>query len=252
MTTTPDLSTAIAEQQTPSRRTARDLIESMSGEFAKALPANVPVDRFMRVALTEIKQNPDLAGCTPESLLGSLLTAARLGLEVGGPRGEFYLVPRKIKGTPTIVPIVGYQGLLALARRAGVGVVKAFIVREGDVFHEGASSERGPYFDFTVTGDTDRSPVGVLAVARLEGETAHVYLSRSQVEARKNRGAAGSAGPWATDWEAMAKKTAIRELTKELPAATEDLARARQVDEQVQTYNVGEVSAEASEPVDAL
>lgn len=241
---TADLSKTIAQAQDTDRRTARDLITSMEAEFAKALPASLPVEKFMRVALTEVRQNADLGNCTPESLLGALLTAARLGLEVGGPRGEFYLTPRRIKGEWTVVPIVGYQGLLTLARNAGVGVVKAFIVRKGDVFHEGANSERGPYFDFTVQGDTDRDPVGVLAVARVDGETAHTYLSHAQVEARRTRGGAADRGPWVTDWEAMAKKTALRELTKELPASTDTLARARVVDEQVQTYHVGDVQAE--------
>lgn len=238
-----DLAQSIATAQAPERRTAHDLVASMQGEFAKALPATLPVERFMRVALTELRQNPQLGTCTPESLLGALLTAARLGLEVGGPRGEFYLTPRRVKGTATVVPIVGYQGLLTLARRAGVGVVKAFIVREGDVFHEGASSERGPFFDFTVQGDTDRPATGVLAVARVGDATAHAYLSKAQVEARRKRGGASDSGPWATDWEAMARKTALRELTKELPASTDDLAQARVVDEQVQTYHVGSALA---------
>lgn len=242
--TTNDLTQQIAQAQAPEKRTANDLIESMRGEFAKALPASLPIEKFMRVTLTELRQNPQLGTCTPESLLGALLTAARLGLEVGGPRGEFYLTPRRVKGAMTVVPIVGYQGLLTLARNAGVGVVKAFIVRDGDVFHEGASSERGPFFDFTVQGDTDRAATGVLAVARVDGETAHTYLSKAQIENRRRRGAAADNGPWVTDWEAMAKKTALRELSKELPASTEALARARQVDEQVQTYHVGDVQAD--------
>ena len=241
---TPDLSKTIAQAQDTDRRTAHALITSMEGEFAKALPASLPVEKFMRVALTELRQNDKLGTCTPASLLGALLTAARLGLEVGGPRGEFYLTPRRVKGEMTVVPIVGYQALLVLARNAGVGVVKAFIVRKGDVFHEGANSERGPFFDFTVQGDTDRDPVGVLAVARVDDQTAHTYLSHEQVEARRKRGGASDSGPWVTDWEAMAKKTALRELTKELPASTDTLARARVVDEQVQTYHVGDVQAD--------
>lgn len=240
-----DLSAAIAGKQAEQgRATAFDLVGSMRSEFSKALPKHVPVEQFMRTAVTELRQTPDLQGCSAESLLGAFLTAARLGLEVGGPMGEFYLTPRKIKGVPSVVPIVGYRGLVKLARNSGmVGAVKAWVVYEGDRFEEGANSERGPYFDFDKRpGDPDgRAELGVLAVAKLAGgDVQHTFLTIKQVNERKARGAAGDSGPWKTDRAAMIRKTGVRALAGDLPQSSA-LALARVVDEQVQNYRPGEI-----------
>ena len=239
------------KQAETGKATAFDLLRSMEGEFKKALPKHVPVEQFMRTAVTELRQNPDLQRCGGPSLLGAFLTAARLGLEVGGPMGEYYLTPRllKVPGGQNnekewqVVPIVGYRGLVKLARNAGVGAVKAWVVYEGDHFEEGATSERGPFFEFRpVPGDPDgRKEVGVFAVARLAGgDVQHVYLTIKQVEARKARGSAGDKGPWASDRAAMIRKTGVRALAGELPQSTL-LALARAADEQVQQYVPGEV-----------
>lgn len=241
-----------SKQAETGKATAFDLLKSMEGEFKKALPSHVPVEQFMRTGITELRQSPDLQRCSAPTLLGAFLTAARLGLEVGGPMGEFYLTPRSVfnknlgeRGEKEwqVVPIVGYRGLVKLARNAGVGAVKAWVVYEGDHFLEGADSERGPFFEFRpVPGDTDgRKEVGALAVARLAGgDVQHVYLTIKQVEARKARGAAGDKGPWASDRAAMVRKTAVRALAGELPQSTL-LALARVADEQVQQYVHGEV-----------
>ncbi|WPM94292.1 RecT-like ssDNA annealing protein [Arthrobacter phage Marchesin] len=256
MATTADngaLASVIGNKQAEAgRATAFDLVRSMENEFKKALPKHVPVEQFMRTAVTELRQNPELQRCSSETLLGAFLVAARLGLEVGGPMGEFYLTPRSVfnknlnegKGAKEwqVVPIMGYRGLVKLARNAGVGAVKAWVVYEGDHFEEGANSERGPFFDFhPVPGDTaGRKEVGALAVARLAGgDVQHVYLPIAAVEARKARGAAGDKGPWATDRAAMVRKTAVRALAGELPQSTL-LALARVTDEQVQQYVPGQ------------
>lgn len=238
-----DLSGQIAQQQTKQgTASAFDLVESMSAEFSKALPAEVPIEKFMRLAVTELRNNTDLQTCSAPSLLGALMTAARLGLEVGGPMGHFYLTPRRLKNQgQVVVPIVGYKGLMELARRAGVGAIKSYVVRTGERYAEGADSERGPYFEYDHQPDNTTDWVGALAVAKLAGgDVQHVYLTRAQVESRKARGAAGDRGPWATDLDAMIRKTAVRALAGDLPQSS-TLALARTADEQVQHYRTGDV-----------
>lgn len=251
---TPDLATAIAERQEPQRRTAHDLVESMRGEFAKTLPKHVGIDHFLRLALTEMRMNPQLGNATAESLLGALMTAARLGLDVGGPTGQFYLTPRRDHGTPVVVPIIGYRGLVTLARRGGVGQVHAVAVREGDHYDEGFASERGFYAEWTPKpgGDLKRPIVGVLAAARLAGgDVQHRYLSLAEVEDRRDRGGfkPDRTSPWKSDFEAMVRKTGVRALVPLLPQNTE-LALAAAVDEQVQTYNAGDVVPLPDDPAE--
>jgi recombination protein RecT len=59
-------------------------------------------------------------------------------------------------------------------------------------------------------------------------------LSVAEVEAIRARSRAAKGGPWVTDWDAMARKTAVRQLAKWLPMATV-LHRAIAAEGQVRT-----------------
>lgn len=239
--TSSDLSTTIAGAQSQDRRTAHDLIRSMSGEFAKVLPEAVPVDTFLRLALTELQRNTDLQACSAPSLLGALMLSAQLGLEPGGPLGHLYLTPKRLKGQGlSVVPIIGYKGLAELARRSGkVGTIKAQIVREGDLFDQGFDTQRGGEYTVwrPVDHDENREPVGVLAWATLT-DTAALQTRFTPIGAvygRRDRGAAGAKGPWSTDLDAMIRKTGIRALAPDLPQSTA-LALATRTDERAIEY----------------
>lgn len=196
--------------------TLAQLIERMKPEIGRALPAHMNPDRMARIATTVLRQTPALARCTPESFLGALLTASQLGLEPG-PTGESYLVPY---GTvATFVP--GYRGLIKLARNSGQLVdIWAEVVYANDTFkytlglrrdleHEPAMGERG-------------KPIYVYAAAKLkDGGTPFVVMTKTEVEAIRARSKAGRNGPWVTDWNAMAKKTLIKQLSKWLPLSAE-------------------------------
>ena len=78
-------------------KTIFDVIERGKSQFAAALPKHLSSERFVRIAITSIRQNPGLAPCTQESLLGALMTVAQLGLEPGGVLGQCYLIPFKNK-----------------------------------------------------------------------------------------------------------------------------------------------------------
>lgn len=259
--TTTDLSQQIAAARPTEQRTALDLVRSMQGEFAKVLPAAVPVDTFLRLALTELQRNPDLQGCTAPSLLGALMLSAQLGLEPGGPLGHFYLTPRRVKDgnggyAQAVVPIIGYRGLVELARRSGkVGEVDAAIVREGDTFDQGFDTTRGGSYTLWRPADflEKREPIGVLAWATLTdtGDTQTRYTPIEQVYSRRDRGAAGQRGPWATDRDAMIRKTGIRALATSLPQST-TLALARRADERTVEYRAdagGLVDSETGEVI---
>ena len=75
-------------------KTIYDIIEAGKAQFAAALPKHLNSDRFTRIAITCVRQNPKLAECSVPSLLGSLMTVAQLGLEPG-VLGQCYLIPFK-------------------------------------------------------------------------------------------------------------------------------------------------------------
>src|SRR5574344_1528616 len=97
--------------RTPAQRkqdTVRGLLKSMEGEIKNALPAYLPVEKFIRTALTAINSNPKLASCSQESLLAAIMNSAQLGLEFNTPLGEAYLIPYGNRVNFQL----GYQGLL--------------------------------------------------------------------------------------------------------------------------------------------
>lgn len=58
--------TVVAEKKT---KTIFDVIQAGAKQFATALPKHINSDRFVRIAITTIRQNPKLAQCSQESLL---------------------------------------------------------------------------------------------------------------------------------------------------------------------------------------
>lgn len=183
-------------------------------------------------AISTITQSTDLQKATPASVLGSIMLAAQLKLEIGPALGHFYLTPRKQGGNVTCLPIIGYQGYIELAYRSGrIEKIETFLVRDGDKFEHGANSERGRFFDWLPADfDEQRAWIGVVATAKLVGAgTVWAYLPKEKVLAR--RPSYWQSTPWKSNEEEMARKTAIRALAPYLPKST-DLGQAIQADEQ--------------------
>lgn len=225
-----DLSVAAAQaKQNP---TVKDLIEAQRPAIERQLSGAMNTDAFVRAVISEVMKTPGLVKSDPKTLLGSVMLAAQLRLEIGSGLGEFWLTPRRDHGTDICLPILGFQGLIKLALRSEfVTNVQAFIVREGDDFAYGANAERGLFYDWTPKDFEEKRPmVGVVATARMrQGGTTWAYLTTEQVEAR--RPSYWQKTPWGSHPDEMAKKTAVRALAKYLPKST-DLGRALEADEQ--------------------
>jgi recombination protein RecT len=213
--------------------TLKERLIRMKPAIAAALPKHVNVDRMARIALTTLYSTPRLRESTPASFLGSIIQASQLGLEVNTPLGHAYLVPFRDRrhGVTICQLIIGYQGFMDLARRSGnIRSIYAFAVYQGDEFsysfgleptikHVPVSEEHNP-----------EKLTHVYAVSRLkDGEPVFTVLTRADVERYRARSRAKDDGPWVTDYEAMALKTAIRRLFRWLPKSAE-MATAAAVD----------------------
>tara|TARA_Y100000004_G_scaffold196238_1_gene265624 strand:- start:2093 stop:2665 length:573 start_codon:yes stop_codon:yes gene_type:complete len=146
-------------------------------------------------------------------MMKCLLDLSAAGLEPDGRRA--YLIPY---GTEATV-IISYMGLIELMRRSGdVTSVRAETVCEHDDFE---------WFNGLITHTVDwRKPRGevqaVYAEACLkDGTHQSTVMTKDEVEAIRKRSKAGNSGPWKTDWGEMAKKTAVRRLSKMLPLSSE-------------------------------
>ena len=206
-------------------------------QMALALPKHITADRLARVALTEVRKNPTLAKCDQHSFLGAVMQCAQLGLEPGGVMGQAYLIPfeNRKAGRTEVQFIVGYRGMIDLARRSGQIVsIEARPVYEGDQFHVqlGLDSQLTHIPDFDNPNRVDPNKLRfVYAVAKLkDGGVQFDVMSRREVEAVRAQSRAANSGPWVSHFEAMALKTVTRRLFKWLPISVE-LASAIEQDE---------------------
>lgn len=228
------LATKIATKQVAQKTapTIRDLIQAQQPAIEAQLAGALNSGAFVRAAISAISQSSDLQQATPSSVLGGIMLAAQLKLEIGPALGHFYLTPRKEKGVQICLPIIGYQGYIELAYRSGrIEKIETFLIRDGDKFDHGANSERGRFFDWNPADyDETRTWTGVVAMAKIKGAgTVWAYLPREKVIARRPH--YWESTPWKTNEEEMARKTGIRALAPYLPKST-DLGRAIEADEQ--------------------
>lgn len=210
-----------------------DLLKANKGPIVAAMPKHINPDRLMRVAVQAISTTPLLAECTATSLVLAIIKGAMLGLEPNGPLGEAYLVPfRNRSGQYEAQFMPGYRGLINCARRSGeVREVYAHIVHQADVFE----MELGLHPKLRhVPGQGERGPMlGVYAVYHTaNGSHDFEYMTKAEVDGIRGRSRSANNGPWVTDYNEMAKKTAIRRLAKRMPMSVE-LADLVAIDEKV-------------------
>lgn len=229
--------------------TMRNLLEQMKPELALALPKHMTPERMARQALTVFRTTRGLDKCTPQSFLGALMTCAQVGLEPG-PQGHVWLIPFRNKGTMEVTFILGYQGMIELARRSGDLLdISAHTVFQKEVdegrFDVQYGTNGGIRHRPILFGDKGPA-VGYYARATLKsGGRPFVVLSKADVDAFRRRSAtqkAEASGPWNSDYEAMAWKTCVRRLSRWLPQSPE-LAASLAHEETVRDVVPGKVTA---------
>ena len=193
------------------------LLDQKKGEIAKMLPQHLNAERLLK--------------CDVASLIGAIGQCAQMGLEPNTVLGHAYLVPFKVKRkdangnerwVDSVQVIIGYKGLIDLARRSGQIVsIAAHEVCTNDEFelvyglderltHKPALDDRGDI-------------VGFYAVAKLVGGGhAFEFMSLRQVEAiMLGTQSKGKYGPWKDHFIEMGRKSVVRRLAKYLPLSIE-------------------------------
>lgn len=215
--------------------------EQAKGQLAAVAASHMKPERMMRLIANAIRTTPKLAECDPMSLLGALMQCASLGLEPNTVLGHAYLIPfdKRQKNPSTgawetvgtnVQLIIGYKGLIDLARRSGHITSLAANIHYSDdelwEYEEGTEStlRHRP-------GNLQGDKLHAYAIARFkDGGHAYVVLPWAKVmQIRDNsegwktavRTKKTADSPWAKHEDEMAKKTAIRALSKYLPLSVE-------------------------------
>lgn len=196
--------------------------------IASVLPKHMTPDRVVKVALTAYNRTPALAQCSMQSIFMAVMQASELGLEPGGALGQAYLVPY---GNQCQF-ILGYRGMIELARRSGeIESLEAHVVHANDTFEVEFGLETKLRHKPCLDGDAGEICF-VYALAKLKGGAIQFeVMTKSQVDAIKNRSRASRNGPWVTDYEEMARKTVVRRLFKYLPVSCEKIADALEAEQ---------------------
>ncbi|MHB1692592.1 MAG: recombinase RecT [bacterium] len=229
---------ALQNQKKDNFLVVRDLLEKSKNEIAKALPKSITPERVARIALTTLRKNPGLLECDPNSFLGAVMQSSQLGFELDDNLGLAYLVPFKNKktGRKEAQLIIGYRGLIELARRSGkLKSISARIVYENEPF----SIEYGlmENLKHTPLSPSKRGAniKGVYAVAAMNDDAkVFEFLWADELDEIKKSATAKAwdpkSSPWTTHEEEMMKKTVIRKMMKYLSLSPEAV-KATVIDE---------------------
>jgi recombination protein RecT len=206
----------------------RDL-EKMGPQFAYALPAHIPVERFMRVVMTAIQNQPKLLACTRQSIFNSCMKCAQDGLLPDGR--EAAIVPfgenedgQKKSEQATYMPMVA--GIRKKARNSGeIADLWAREVREGDAFDYQEGDEPHILHKPALAGGSEREITHVYSICKFkDGGLSRCVMTIAQVEEiRRKFSRAKKGGPWndPVTYGEMVKKTVVRRHAKELPSSSD-------------------------------
>ena len=230
------LKNAINQQQQGAAQTAvspfkkaETYLKKMEPVILQALPKNsgMTPERLSRITLTTMKTNPKLQECTTESILAAVLQSAQLGLEPD-LMGSCYFIPyNQRNGQPVASFQIGYRGLIDLVTRRGeVTSITANPVYENDfwVFEYGRNEDlRHRPANYSNRGRL----IGFYAYAHLKngGFKMH-YMDVEEIEHIRNEHSKAfkydqKTSIWVKHYDAMAKKTVIKQLIKYLPISVE-------------------------------
>ena len=211
----------VARQQSKMPQEIESVMQAMEVELDGLLKeADISPERFKAsFAIAGSAQNKTgalIRAASAYEKTKAIVTAASLGVTVTGDNGNAYLVPYKDReGNVTISVIVSYEEMIKKADKTGYTIYTDLIyegeeyelpIRAGDkMIHRRTLDRKGK----KILG------VWAQAIHRDGRVTECAFLGRREIDEVK--GGAKTQKIWNAQYEAMAKKTAIRRLYKLIP-----------------------------------
>lgn len=206
----------------------KSLLASQWDRISAVMPRHMSADRLFQLAVSAYNQTPKLAECSPVSVLSCVMKCAALGLEPSAVDGlgRAYILPYRNRRTGMEAQfIIGYKGIIDLARRSGeIRDISAHAVYDGDEFFYQFGLDPDLVHVPSMESKESRKLTHAYCVAHFKdgGHYFNVLTAEDIEQARKSSQAGGSDySPWKTHYEQMAVKTAVRRAFPYLPVSVE-------------------------------
>lgn len=180
-------------------------LTKMSPEFEKILGKQIDVEKFTRIALTAIQNNTDLLFADKQSVFNAVMRCAQDGLLPDGREAVIAM----FKGKATYLPMVA--GVL---KKIPIPVTTR-IIYENEAFKFWID-DNGAHVNHTpiIWGERGK-PLGVYAFGKMpNGQLVIETLSEAEVAKVRDSSPAKNSPAWRDWWDEMAKKSAIKRLSK--------------------------------------
>ena len=212
--------------------------------------------QFVTSLLSIVNNNSHLAKATNTSVLNAAMKAATLDLPIDPNLGFAYIVPYGSEAQFQL----GYKGLIQLAQRSGQ-IVK---LNAGEIY---ASQFKGynPLtedleVDMTALPKANEEVAGYFAFMRLSnGFEKTLFWTKDRVLAhgkKYSRSFSGKSSPWQTDFDAMARKTVLKQLLSTYAPLSIEMQQAiidDNVDSNIQNNGAKDVTPpEATETLESF
>lgn len=202
-----------------------DSFQSNLGKYEKAVSEllgtkfGITSQEFLIKVSNAIRKNPELLRCSSQSLFGSILYFAEIGLPFNTPEGYGYISAEFVNGNYEAVPIIGYRGLIEIAyRNPKVKSIRIQAVYSEDFFeYEYGTTEFIKHRPNYIAQNNSKL-IAVYAIAKIEGiDPMFVVVHKQQLDELKKLNKSNDQYKKFDVFNIMESKVAIKLLFKTLP-----------------------------------
>ena len=214
-------------------------------KLAQALPPGVSVDRFTRVTLTAIQQNPAVVNGDRTSLYNAVTRCAQDGLLPDGKQAALVMFGNAVQ----YMPMIG--GLRNIAAKHGIAMATG-VVHKADFFEYELGIESRMVHKPAPLDQPRGDAIGAWAQARdADGNLYLEVMGREDIEKVRAVSRSKGNGPWVQQWGEMARKTVGRRLFKSLPITGLDERDARILEQSDADIDFDRETGEVRQPQSA-
>jgi len=192
-------------------------LEKSGPTLLQLLPGNIDQDRFLRNVSSQVKMNPAIQNCRPDTIISAIIRATHLGLDIG-VLGSAWIVPYGNQANL----VIGYAGLIDLANRSGtVSAIHSGVVRKNDFYKRTEDGFSHDYDAFAGTAERGEVVGSYCLVDLKNGSRQIETMNMEDIEQVRSGSRSGNNGPWVHYFEEMAKKSVIRRALKRIKLSPE-------------------------------